>query len=230
MSHAQHTESLERRAVKDCWNKIGVRGDGSCAELKVCVHCRNCAVYSAAAVELLDLELSSDDRAQGAAEIAREIDRVELDTRSAVVFRVGGEWFALATLLLEEIESLRPVHSIPHRRDGALLGVVNIRGALHPCVSLHKILGLDPADALQERMLRVSGRLLVLQHLDQRAVCPVDEVFGIARFHPRNLSSVPATVAKATATYTRSIFDWQDKAVGLIEEELLFHTINRNLA
>jgi chemotaxis-related protein WspD len=230
MSQRQPAERLERAAVKDCWNKIGVRGDASCAELKVCVHCRNCAVYSAAAVELLDLELDSDYRAQGAADIAREKDRLELDTRSAVVFRVGGEWFALATLLLEEIEALRAIHSIPHRRDGALLGVVNIRGALLPCVSMHKILGLDPADAPQERTLRVSGRLLVLQHLEQRAVCPVDEVCGIARFHPRNLSPVPATVARATATYTRSVLEWQDKSVGLIEEELLFHTINRNLA
>jgi chemotaxis-related protein WspD len=230
MSNAQPGGTLERARIEDCWNRIGVRGDSSCAKLQVCVHCRNCAVYSAAAVELLDLELSSETQAQGALEIAREKDRVELDTLSAVIFRVGAEWFALATLVLEEIESLRAVHSIPHRRDGALLGLVNIRGALLPCVSLHKILGLDPANAPKERAPRVSGRFLVMQHSGERGVCPVDEVSGIARYHPRDLAAVPATIAKATATYTRSIFRWQQKSVGLLEEELLFHTIHRNLA
>src|SRR4029077_5730556 len=28
--------------VDDCWNRIGVRGDASCPELKHHVHCRNC--------------------------------------------------------------------------------------------------------------------------------------------------------------------------------------------
>ncbi len=36
-------------AIDDCWNRIGVRGDGSCPELKRHIHCRNCPVYSAAA-------------------------------------------------------------------------------------------------------------------------------------------------------------------------------------
>ena len=230
MSEVHASEKVRRAAIEDCWNKIGLRGDSSCPKLKSCVHCRNCAVYSAAAVELLDLELDADYRAQGAAEIAREKDRAELDTRSGVVFRVGSEWFALPTLVLEEIDGLRAVHSIPHRRDGALLGLVNIRGVLLPCVSLHKILSLEAADAAQERTLRVSARFLVLKHVGQRAVSPVDEVHGIARFHPRDLSPIPATVALATATYTRSIFAWADKSVGLLDEELLFHTISRNLA
>ena len=38
-------------AIDDCWNRIGVRGDGSCPELKQYVHCRNCPVYSAGAAD-----------------------------------------------------------------------------------------------------------------------------------------------------------------------------------
>ena len=46
-----------RAGLNDCWNKIGVRGDGSCPELERHAHCRNCPVYSAAAAQLLDAEL-----------------------------------------------------------------------------------------------------------------------------------------------------------------------------
>ena len=34
--------------VSDCWNKIGVNGDGTCRELVKFIHCRNCPVYSSA--------------------------------------------------------------------------------------------------------------------------------------------------------------------------------------
>ena len=43
------TPRPDRAIVNDCWNRIGVRGDRSCPELKQYVHCRNCPVYSAGA-------------------------------------------------------------------------------------------------------------------------------------------------------------------------------------
>ena len=46
-----HTElvSDNAEAIDDCWNRIGVHGDKSCPLLSEHIHCRNCAVYSAAA-------------------------------------------------------------------------------------------------------------------------------------------------------------------------------------
>ena len=41
-------------AVDDCWNRIGVFGDKSCPRLERHIHCRNCEVYGAAAIALLD--------------------------------------------------------------------------------------------------------------------------------------------------------------------------------
>lgn len=35
--------------IDDCWNRIGVRGDGSCPRLAGYIHCRNCPVHDAAA-------------------------------------------------------------------------------------------------------------------------------------------------------------------------------------
>jgi chemotaxis-related protein WspD len=165
-----------------------------------------------------------------ALEIAYEETLTEMDRHSVLVFRVGGEWFALATRVLQEIVNLRRIHSIPHRRDGVIKGLANVRGELLACFSLEKVLGLQEATELKALDVRVSARLLVIQHEGQRAVCPVDEVDGIVRFHPRDLTPVPATIAKAAASYTRSLLSWTDKSVGLLDDELLFHTVNRNLA
>jgi chemotaxis-related protein WspD len=217
-------------AISACWGKIGVRGDSSCPELKQYVGCRNCPVYSAAAVDVLDAELPADYQTHWTQQVARAKTLATLDTHSVVVFRIGVEWFALATTVLKEIVSQRAIRSIPHRRDGVLLGLANIRGELLVCFSLRKVLGLEPAAELKQQKHRASERLLVIQNGGNRAVCPVDEVCGIARFHPRDLTSVPATIAKATVSYTRSMLCWQDKSVGLLDDQLLFHIVDRNLA
>jgi len=216
--------------ISDCWNKIGVRGDSSCPQLKQTVHCRNCPAYSAAAVDLLDAEVPADYLTHWTQQIAQAKTLVEFDTHSALVFRLGAEWLALETSVLLEIASLRTIHSIPHRRDGVLLGLANIRGELLACFSLRQVLDLEPADELKLPKTRVKGRLLVIQHDGDRAVCPVDEVYGIDRFHPRELAPVPATIAKAATRYTRSVLSWRDKSVGLLDDELLFSTVNRSLA
>ena len=48
--------------VHDCWSTIGVSGNGTCRELQTFVHCRNCPVYSAAGIQLLDRPLPADYR------------------------------------------------------------------------------------------------------------------------------------------------------------------------
>lgn len=222
--------SSQHAAVLDCWNKVGVRGDRSCAELKRWIHCRNCPVYSAAAVQMLDADLPSDYRAHWTQQIAQQKTATEIDTQSVVVFRIGAEWLALATTVLTEIVNLRAIHSIPHRRDDMLLGLANIHGELLACFSLRKVLGLEPAAELKQQKHRVSERMLVMQHDGNRSACPVDEVHGIVRFHSRDSTPVPATIAKAAASYTRSVFSWRERSVGLLDHQLLNHAVNRSLA
>src|SRR5580692_3798442 len=84
-----------RARVSDCWNRIGVHGDASCTELQQHIHCRNCPIYSTAAVEVLDAELPPDYRARSTLEIARAKAVKAFDTHSVVIFRLGGEWLAL---------------------------------------------------------------------------------------------------------------------------------------
>jgi chemotaxis-related protein WspD len=215
--------------VNDCWNKMGMRGDSSCPELKKYIHCRNCPVYSAAALDLLDTDLPVDHMERWTNHVAQPKVLTEIDTHAVVVFRVGAEWLALPAILFKEIASVGVIHSMPHLHSGVVLGLANIRGELLACISLREVLGLEQVHERKRNQHHASdGRFMVIQHEGNRVVCPVDEVHGILRFNPRQQMPVPATLAKATATYTLALLPWQQKSVGLLDDQLLFYTINRS--
>ncbi|MBI3850743.1 MAG: chemotaxis protein CheW [Verrucomicrobia bacterium] len=246
--------------ISDCWDKIGVNGDSSCAELEKFVHCRNCPVYSAAGTRLLDRELPARYRREWTERYSKaECGIGSAPTRSrgvsVVIFRIGAEWLALPAQVFLEVVEHRSIHSLPHRRQGIVLGLTNIRGELLICVSVGRLLGLDSANAkgqslkstptrnrrsLEPSPRGVAGlapegeafsvsRLLVAQWNNSRLVFPVDEVQGIQRYRPEELTEVPATLAKNAANYSRGILTWRNKSVGCLDEELLFYTLNRSL-
>jgi chemotaxis-related protein WspD len=217
--------------VHACWNSIGVRGDASCVELKHHVHCRNCPVYASAAMQVLDGEASVDDLARWTRHFAQPKQVKELDTQSIFIFRVGSEWLALPTPCVTEVANLRPIHRLPHRPSAVVLGLANVRGELLICVSIGHLLGLEAPVVVDPKVHRTAhGRLMVIRHEHFRAVCPVDEVHGIHRFHPRELQEVPTTVARANATYSRALLSWERHAVGLLDHELLFVGLKRGVA
>lgn len=226
--------AADRPSLDDCWNRIGVRGDGSCPELKQQVHCRNCPIYSSAAAVLLDRDLPPGHLTEWTRHFARARQIDELDTHSVVIFRIAAEWLALPTLTVVEVTDPGPVHSLPYQRDSTVLGLTNVRGELLICVSLGNVLGLEQAVAMQAQR-NVYRRMVVIQREGKRLVFPVDEVHGVYRFHPRELQEVPATVAEAAARYTRALLPWSDGTgaagtAGCLDEPLLFHTLARSLA
>lgn len=232
MSRKSRIATSSEPAVIDCWKSIGVQGDGSCKELLVHIHCRNCPVYSSAASRMLDRERSAVAVDDATRLFAAEKTRDQQADQSAFLFRVGGEWLALPTAALDEVADLRAIHSLPHRRSGVVLGLVNVRGELLVCVSLAQLLGIEPVvEGQASRTQRiVHRRLLVIRDENGRLAFPADEVHGAQRFDEHELKPVPATVAKASACYTRAMLAWREHAVGLLDDQLLFHSLNRSLA
>jgi chemotaxis-related protein WspD len=216
--------------VKDCWNTIGVHGDISCSALEAHVHCRNCPVYSSAAGHLLEGAPPAGYLQDWTEQARRGKGAAERHAVSVLLFSLGAEWLALPTSVLTEIASPRPIHSLPHRRSNVVLGLTNVRGTLLACVSLRDLLGVEAAGATsRDPTRRAAGRFLVLQRDGLRAVCPVDEVHGIERFSDRHLGTVPATVAGADSRFTRALLPWQQRTVGLLDEQPLFRAIERSL-
>lgn len=224
----------EGTAISDCWNQIGVRGDNSCELLSEHIHCRNCPVYSSAAIRVLDRGTLLPGHEKSLADATRLFAGAQKgDQRAAnaaFVFRIGGEWLALPMAVVDEVADLRNIHSLPHRRGGVVLGVTNVRGELLVCVSLGQLLGIDPlGENLRGARRVVHPRLLVLRNGGERLAFPVDEAHGAERFDEADLKPVPTTIAKASARYSRALLRWRDHSVGLVDAELLFHSLGRSL-
>ncbi len=211
-------------AVDDCWNRIGITGDKSCPLLAEHIHCRNCQVYAAAALRLLDrYALEREEQVVEPAELPATA------SQSLLVFRLRDEWLALPTRCLSEVAAQQPVHSLPHQRSRALLGVANVRGALVPCLDLVDLLGIDAAAAFSPINARITPRLLLLTLPDGPVVVPVDEVDGIHRIDQARLESASSPGSQAGARFTRAVLALHNRSVRVIDEAPLLAAMSRSL-
>ncbi|MEY3204624.1 MAG: hypothetical protein RLZZ21_955 [Planctomycetota bacterium] len=211
----------------ECWRTIGIAGDKTCPELATFIHCRNCPVLAEAARTFFDR-----DAPAGYLDIWREIleepaAAVETDSTSVLVFRLGTEWFALPAAVLVEVTTPRPLHRIPHRAGGGLAGIVNIRGQLQLCMSLHALLGLagGPQTAAAAAADSTARFMVVERTCDaglDRWVLGVDEVAGVHRVARSAVRAVPSTVSQAHARCSTALFEWQDRTISLLDDARVF--------
>jgi chemotaxis-related protein WspD len=177
-------------------------------------------------MRLLDTATSPGYLAAGAQRYAQHKTETRATTQSAVVFRVAGEWLALATAVFQQVAPLRPVHSLPHRRGAIVSGIVNIRGELLVCVSVSAALGIT---APREAKPAPTARHVVIGAASERLVFAADEIAGLHRYDAADITPVPATLAHAQAVHTRGFLACEKRPVALLDEGLLFHTFNRGL-
>jgi len=221
-------------------------------------------VHDAAAARVLDREQLADmaigqevlhrQSAQSLSEYAAR----EADAASWLVFRIGDEWLGLPTTIFQQVAQLRPIHSLPHRRHRAVLGVVNVRGTLLVCASLARLFGIasvvgqdgrrpEQQSGLQGVDARDLARLLVIEpggdvgdvgdlgerggsdHSGNPIVFPVDAVDGVHRFARADFQAVPATIASMSASHSVAVTAWNGVTVGLLDAAKLFETLNRSL-
>ncbi|HEF4758528.1 TPA: purine-binding chemotaxis protein CheW [Pseudomonas putida] len=215
----------DAQAIDDCWNRIGIHGDKTCPLLTEHIHCRNCAVYSAAATRLLDrYALQQEDRAHLSGTLESEVQ-----TRSLLMFRLGEEWLGLATRSLVEVAPQQAIHSLPHQRSRALLGVANVRGALVACLSLVELLGLDSVSGVPSTA-RVMPRMLIIAASGGPVVVPVDEVDGIHAIDERILDAASRAGSQASAKYTRGVLQFKGRSLRWLDEEQLLSAVTRSLS
>jgi chemotaxis-related protein WspD len=230
------TDSPET-AAQNCWRNVGVWGDRTCPELKTAIHCRNCPTYSAAGRALLEREAPLGYLDEWANLLVNENDvranhRITASDRLSVgIFRLGAEWLALSADLFKEVTQVQTIHTLPHRSNSILLGLVNIRGEILMCVSLRQLLGIEASstEITYEQGQAVYNRMVVVEKEGNPWVFGVDEIHGIHPIQREQIQEIPTTVAKRAETYTKGIIYWQDRRVGYLDDELLFYTLNRRV-
>jgi chemotaxis-related protein WspD len=149
---------------------------------------------------------------------------------SLVIFRLNHEVLSVRISALVEVTLPQPVHVLPHRSNKVLLGLVNIRGQLRLCVSLHGLLGIDEAtqavtpNGENPKALESTRRLLILQDRSDSWVFPVEEVLAVHRLDFSEARAVPATLGKGSSI-SSDVFDWKGITVGLLDEPRLFASL-----
>jgi chemotaxis-related protein WspD len=207
----------------DCWNRIGVHGDRTCPELATVVHCHNCPVFTRTGRQFLDAPSPEGYLEEWTRRLATPLEEPIDDLITVLSFCLGEEWLALPLATLVEVTEPRPVHRVPHR-GGLLAGLVNIRGELHLCIRLARLLGIVEGEADPGK-----HRLLVVRRDNDRWVFPVDAVDRVHRVPAHELTSVPATVGRSTRTLTRGVFARRDHSVGLLDDGRLFDSLRTGL-
>ena len=230
IEHEPHPD--KPATTDDCWNRIGVMGDGSCPELKDAVHCRNCPVFMRAGQRLFEREPPAQYVEEQTRQLAEQTAAEATDTVAVLILRIGQEWLAMDVAVVAEVADPRTVHRIPHRSSQLLMGLVNIRGELQLCISLPTLLGIETVEhrpGKENRGASATSRLVVVEYHRQTWVFPVDEVAGIHRVGVDKLGNVPATVAIGPKRFSRAVFAWEGRKVGYLAEDRLFQTLEGSI-
>ncbi|MEO1592577.1 MAG: chemotaxis protein CheW [Cyanobacteria bacterium J06632_22] len=222
---------------QNCWNTIGVSGDHSCDTLKTVVHCQNCSVYRQAGRGLLERPIPEGYVTEWTQLLSQSRDQRlsrQNNIRVVNIFQLGDEWLALPAQIIKEVLPTRPIHALPHRNNQVLRGIVNVRGELLLCVSLHALLGFgSPATATQSFSAASpspstsTAYLLVIERAHDVWVFEVDKLHGLHHCSTDSFRNVPASGGENVRGFTQAIVPWQTHNLSYLDEDYLFEALQQ---
>jgi purine-binding chemotaxis protein CheW len=145
-------------------------------------------------------------------------------TRQVLTFSLGGEIYGVDILRVKEIRGWSPVTRIP-RSTAAVLGVLNLRGAIVPIIDLRLRFALRTADFTPITVIIV----LSLHTADGQRECgivvdSVQDVVDIAHDHVR---PAPSMGAGETSEFIEGITTCDEKMLILLDADKL---VSRDLS
>jgi chemotaxis-related protein WspD len=210
--------------METCWRSVGVYGgDRSCPQLREHVHCRSCPVFSQAGRALLDRPKPSSLREEALRIVSLPPPTVSR-TCGVLIFRIGTEWFGLPLKALVEVTEMRPTHRVPHRSHRILSGIVNVRGQLLLCVSMHGLLELQSPTPFNDK-----ARIVHFTTGREDWTFAADEVFGIADINESSMRSAPVSVALRSGACSTSVFDHHGKHVAMLDVSRIGDELRREV-
>ena len=135
-------------------------------------------------------------------ELARAADVAVEDAVSVLVFRIASEWFALRSLVFQEIALYQKAYVLPFRSGALLAGLVNVNGELLLCVSLAAALGIS---GVENAMPGGRPRLCVVRTGREQVAFAVDESGRAANFRQPNATR-PGDAGQISFRTSRFLF------------------------
>lgn len=217
------------QTITDCWNRIGIRGDHSCALLQQHIHCRNCSVYGQAAQLNLQRAVGDGYQRDWADHFRQPPASDAKHDSSSLVFRIGDEWLALPTSMFVLVAPQAVPHKLPHRNARGLAGIVNVGGKLVPCIALADLLGVSSEQSTARTGRHTFARLLLVQWEQQSYALPVTDLHGIVRYASASVRAPAATINKGLQRYLTGVIEQDGMMIGCLDADLLGHQFARSL-
>lgn len=144
--------------------------------------------------------------------------------RQVLTFSLGGETYGVDILRVKEIRGWSPVTRIP-RSTAAVLGVLNLRGAIVPIIDLRVRFALSAAE-----FTPVTVIIVLSLHTDEgQRECGVvvDSVKDVADITQDNIRPAPSLNAGDTSEFIEGITTCDEKMLILLDADRL---VARDLA
>lgn len=202
-----------------CWRHIGVYGgDHSCPQLKIDIHCRNCLVFKRAARRLLEREIEPLPPLSSAVQ-----RKAEAEERSVLCFRLGREWLGLRCDRIGEVAPAHTPRRIAHRANGAIEGLVAIRGELHLSVALIEVLSLGQRSEVGGDKSRL---LLLTPDASPPIAFRASEVIGLRPIRVAAIEEVPSSLPPTLTRCLQGVVPFDHGRMALLDAAALLQALD----
>jgi len=149
---------------------------------------------------------------------AAETDRAQ----SFVVFRLGGEGYAIEVMRVQEVLDQQSFTEVPGGPK-FLLGVINLRGHVVPVYDLRLPFGLtkDPKQNRAPCVLIVESNF----GQDQITGLLVDRVSDVLEFSPEDVQPAPQLGLGKASPFVRGLIRHQDAFLLVLDVDRIFSTL-----
>jgi len=135
--------------------------------------------------------------------------------RQMVIFRIGGEEFAIDIALTKEIVTMRPITPIPETED-YVLGVMNLRGNLVPVLDLRKRLRAGAESAASGKGQQ-EIRIIIARVDGKQTGLVVDGASEVIRVTDEMIEPPPDVITEIGAEYIGGIINLRERFITVLD-------------
>jgi purine-binding chemotaxis protein CheW len=135
--------------------------------------------------------------------------------RQMVIFKIGGEEFAIDIALTKEIVTMRPITPIPETEE-YVLGVMNLRGNLVPVLDLRKRLRAG-AESAGVGKAQTETRIIIARVDGKQTGLVVDGASEVIRLTDDMIESPPDVITEIGAEYIGGVINLKDRFITVLD-------------
>jgi purine-binding chemotaxis protein CheW len=136
------------------------------------------------------------------------------DVLQLVGFQIGEEEFGVEILKVQEINRMPEISPIPNSEE-YVKGVINLRGAVIPVLSLRQRMGMEEIEYDNKT------RVIVVEEEGKTMGLIVDQVTEVLRLSADVVEPPPSIVVKKEAAYISGVGKHDDRLVSLLDVKRL---------